>query len=65
MNERTEDAILAILKGLVLAVPAFGSWFAALLSGAPDQRPAFTARVREILPPKSASRSAAERLRGK
>lgn len=58
---RDDDALLAILKGLVVVVPAFGRWLAGLLDGA-DERPDFSRRVRDVLPARSASRAAAEEL---
>jgi hypothetical protein len=56
-----EDIALAVLKGLATAVPSFASWLAGLLDGEPSPS-AFSRRVRDILPERSASREAAERM---
>ncbi len=61
MGDAAEEVALAVLKGLVSAVPTFASWLSGLLDNEPEQS-AFSRRVRDILPERSASREAAEQI---
>lgn len=56
-----EEVALAVLKGLVMAVPTFARWLGDLLAGEPEPS-AFSRRVQDILPERSLSREAADRL---
>jgi hypothetical protein len=56
-----DEALLAVLKALAVALPSFGAWLAGVLDGR-DERPAFTRRVRDVLPETGASRAAATKL---
>lgn len=55
------DLLFSLVKALIMAVPQFAEWISGLVNGS-DPRPDVTARVRDILPAKSRSREAAERL---
>jgi len=55
------EITLAILKALVTSAPAFAAWLSGLLDGEPTPSD-FSRRVRDILPERSASRDAAEKL---
>lgn len=52
-----DEILVALLKGLAMAIPMFAEWLAGLGDDDPVVR-----RVRDILPEKSRSRAAAERL---
>lgn len=53
-----DEALVALLKGLAMAIPTFAEW---LFSDDDDPDP-IVRRVREIMPEKSRSREAAERM---
>lgn len=53
------DEVLAVLAALARLVPAFASWLAEVTSGRTDP---FSLRVADILPKKSKSAEAVEKL---
>lgn len=63
MGDAAENVAIEVLKGLVTALPSFASWLADLLDNEPTPS-AFSRRVRDILPERSASREAANRVVG-
>lgn len=54
-----EEVAIAVLKGLAAAIPTVASWLRDVTS---DREDAFSRRVRDILPERSASRAAADAL---
>lgn len=56
------DSEVGLIAALVGAVPAIGDWIAGLISGN-DVDPVATRRVADVLPEKSASAIAAEKIK--
>ncbi len=62
MGSAAEEVALAVVKGLVEALPSFAEWIGGLLDNEPEPS-AFSRRVRDILPERSVSREAADKIR--
>lgn len=64
MGEAVESAILAVLRALALAVPAFATWLASVVDGQDDP---FSRRVADIvvdiLPVRSPAHDALDTIR--
>lgn len=63
MGDAAETVAIAVLEGLVKALPSFASWLGGLLDNEPEPS-SFSRRVRDILPERSASREAADQVSG-